>query len=227
VSTGPHGTVNVGPNGSVGSSSWVNAGNHGIQPGYFTDDMNVTFNDVTAPFNGGAAYPDDGTVGGTDYTYVLGNDNYQMASLSLGGDTKKMIVTGNAVLYVTGDVSMSGKASITIAPGATLKMYVGGSAALNGNGIINQAQYATNFMYYGLPSNTSLSLSGNGTFKGVIYAPSAAFTLNGGGSDVQDFLGASVTKSVTMNGHFKFHYDEALIGFGGGGKFIVTSWNEI
>jgi type II secretory pathway pseudopilin PulG len=226
VSTGPHGTVNIGPNGSVGNSSWVDAGNNGIQPGYFTDDMNVTFDDVSAPFNGGAFSPSSGNYGGDSYTYVLGTDNYQMSDLSMNGQ-KKMIVTGNAVLYVTGDASLSGNAYIKIAPGATLKMYVGGSASLNGNGIINQSQYATNFCYYGLPSNTSLSLSGNGTFKGVIYAPSAAFTLNGGGSGTEDFIGASVTKTVTMNGHFKFHYDEALIGFGGGGKFIVTSWDEI
>ncbi|MBI3853851.1 MAG: hypothetical protein HY298_26800 [Verrucomicrobia bacterium] len=226
VSTGPHGTVNVGPNGVVGNANWVNAGNHGIQPGYFTDDMNVTFNDVSAPFNGGAASPSGGNYNGDSYTYILGTDNYQMSSLSMSG-SKNMIVTGNAVLYVTGNASLSGNAYIKIAPGATLKMYVAGSASLNGNGIINQSQYATNFMYYGLPSNTTLSLTGNGTFKGVIYAPSAEFSLNGGGSGTDDFIGASVTKTVTMNGHFKFHYDEALIGFGGGGKYIVTSWNEI
>ena len=226
VSTGPHGTITIGPNGSVGNNSWVSGGNNGIQPGYFTDDMNVTFDDVSAPFNGGAFSPGGGDVGGTSYTYVLGTDNYQMANLSMNGNNK-MIVTGNAVLYVTGNTSLSGNAYIKIAPGASLTMYVAGSAALGGNGIINQAQYATNFVYYGLPSNSSLSLRGNGTFKGVIYAPNAAFTLNGGGSAVEDFIGASVTKTVTFNGHFKFHYDEALIGFGGAGKYIVTSWNEI
>ena len=226
VSTGPHGTVSIGPNGSVGNSSWVDAGNNGIQPGYFTDDMNVTFNDVSAPFNGGAFTPGSGTVGGTSYTYVFGSNNYPMSNLSMNGN-KNMIVTGNAVLYVTGDTSLSGNAYITVAPGATLKMYVGGSASLGGNGVINQTGNATNFCYYGLPSNTSLSLSGNGTFLGVIYAPSANFTVNGGGSGSQDFIGDSVTMTVTLNGHFKFHYDEALVGFGGGVKFVVTSWNEI
>jgi hypothetical protein len=32
---------------------------------------------------------------------------------------------------------------------------------------------------------------------------------------------------VTMNGHFNFHYDEALGRMPGGGRFLVTQWDEI
>jgi hypothetical protein len=142
--------------------------------------------------------------------------------------SQKMLVTGNAVLYVSGNVSLSGNASITIAPGASLKLYVAGaSASLGGNGVVNVAGNATNFFYYGLPNNTSLSFRGNGTFKGVIYAPNANFTLNGSGSGSDDFIGASITKTVTMNGHFHFHYDEALRKYGPPRGYIVTSWNEM
>ena len=45
---------------------------------------------------------------------------------------------------------------------------------------------------------------------GTIYAPHADFTLGGGGKDTIDFVGSSVTKTVKMNGHYKFHYDENL-----------------
>jgi hypothetical protein len=30
-----------------------------------------------------------------------------------------------------------------------------------------------------------------------------------------------------MNGHFNFHYDEALSRMPGNGRFLITSWNEI
>jgi len=66
-----------------------------------------------------------------------------------------------------------------------------------------------------------------GTFTGVIYAPSAALSLKGGGNSDQDFSGASVTKTVTMNGHFKFHYDESLGRLNSGGIHRVISWNEV
>ena len=37
----------------------------------------------------------------------------------------------------------------------------------------------------------------------------------------------SVTKTVKMNGHFKFHYDESLAEIGWTRGFLINSWNEI
>ena len=227
VSTGPGGTVQIGSNGSVGDAAWHAGGNTGIQPGHSTDDMNVSFPDMEAPYTGGAWTPGGGWIDGVSYAYVLGSGNYQLPFLSMNSNDK-MIVTGNAVLYVTGNASLSGNASIIVATNASLAMYVGGvSASLGGSGVINQAASATNFVYYGLPSNTSLSISGNGEFKGILYAPSAAFSMNGSGSGFNDFIGSSVTGSVVMNGHFRFHYDEILAQYGPQRGYIVTSWNEL
>ena len=48
---------------------------------------------------------------------------------------------------------------------------------------------------------------------GTIYAPQADFNLKGSGkTSVDDFTGASITKTTTMAGNFNFHYDESLIG---------------
>ena len=49
----------------------------------------------------------------------------------------------------------------------------------------------------------------------------------GGGAQVYDFVGASVTRSVTLNGHYNFHYDEQLEKSGPMRVLVVTSWNEI
>ena len=227
ASTGPGGTVLVGPNGGVGSKAWHQAGNKGIQAGWANDDMNVSFPDVQVPFSGGASTPTSGSYTGTNYTYVLTSGNWQMSSLSMSGQNK-MVVVGQVVLYVTGNLSMSGQSTIQIATNSSLRVYVGGaSASLGGNGVMNTQGNATNFYYYGLPGNTSLSLSGNAAFSGAIYAPNAAFTLGGGGNNTYDFVGASVTSSVKMNGHFNFHYDENLGRNGPRRGYTVTSWNEI
>ena len=61
----------------------------------------------------------------------------------------------------------------------------------------------------------------------MIYAPNAAFTLNGGGNNAIDFVGASVSSTVTMNGHFNFHYDEALGRIGARRGYIITGWGEL
>ena len=226
VSTGPGGTVSYGSNGAVGDMAWHASGNYGIQPGWSADDMNVDFDDVDPPFGGGWS-PGPGVVNGQTYDYVLGSGNYQMSNLSMS-NTKQMIVTGNAVLYVTGNANLSGQAQIQIVPGGSLQLYVSGPiASLQGNGVINETGFAKNFRYFGLPSNTQLSVGGNGEFVGVIYAPQAAFSLSGGGDSDNDFIGASITDSVTMNGHFKFHYDEDLANLGPDNGYVINTWNEM
>ena len=69
-------------------------------------------------------------------------------------------------------------------------------------------------------------MRGNGNFVGAIYAPSADFSLGGGGNNTYDFIGASVSKTIKMNGHFNFHYDEALRKNGMGQRYIPNNWKE-
>ena len=234
VSTGPNGSISIGPNGVAGSKAWdldpLNLGH--IQPGWFTDDMNVSFPPVSPPFAGGAMAPGSGNYNGDHYNYLLNGGNYEMSTLKITGQ-KDLVVTGPSVLWIDGDLTLSGSGQITIAPGGSLMLYVGQptgtgtKASLGGNGIVNQSGNATNFFYYGLPSNTSIAYSGNATFTGAMYAPSADFTLGGGGSTIYDFIGASVTSTVKMNGKFNFHYDENLGRLGPRRAYIAVSWDEI
>ena len=224
IETGPGGTIGMSGAVSIGDAAWVSGGHNGLEPGFFKDDMNVTFPDVAVPFNGGTFPPITGFVGTTNYTYVLNqNVNYQISSINLVGK-QKIMVTTQAVLYVTGNLSMSGQSAIIIAPGASLTLYVGGpSASLSGQGVMNGTGFATNFVYYGLPGNTSVSLSGGSGFTGIIYAPEATLNVSGGSL----ISGATISGSVSASGGFNFHYDESLANFGNGGSFIITSWNEM
>jgi hypothetical protein len=231
VSTGPGGSMSIGPQGAVGDIAFVsNQQNHNkIQQGYFTDDMNVDFASVTMPpaLLGGFT-PNNGTYQGNSYTYVIGRDPYyRISSLGMSGN-QTLVVTGACSLYVQTTVAISGNASILIAPGGSLTMYVGGpSANLGGNGIVNQNASALAFTYYGLTNNTSVDIGGNGTFVGTLYAPNAALTLHGGGGGDEDFSGAAIAKTVDINGHFKFHYDEALAFIGPPKGYVVTKWDEM
>jgi hypothetical protein len=161
------------------------------------------------------------------YNNVLIADRYQVENLTMAGSQKMLVLGTNVTLYITGNFSMSGSSEVIIAPGASLKLYIGGSTSLSGNGIFNYTLDASKFMYYGLPSNTSISISGNAAFTGVIYAPSANVTLNGGGVTNYDVVGAIVANTCTMNGNFEFHYDERLGRSQVLAKYTVASWREI
>ena len=208
VLTGSNGSTTIGPIGSVGSLAWHGANRTGIEPGWLRNDLNMSFAEVSASAHG-AFTPSDGEVAGEYYEYVLQSARFLMSNLTLGGD-ERMYVLGDAELFVTTGLNISGNASIIIANGASLRLYVGATnAVIGGNGIVNSGD-ASRFIYHGLPSNTQLNFSVITTFTGCIYAPNAQVNLSAGGVGDAHFVGASVSRSVSLGGHFRFHYDEAL-----------------
>jgi len=157
------------------------------------------------------------------YDHVLYSGDYYASDLR--GTT---IVMGTARLVMPSGLSMNGQDQITIDTSGSLKLYSGGnSLTIGGNGVMNKTGFAANLYVYATPSVTSCTFNGNGEFTGILIAPNANTRMNGGGHAYEDFIGALMVNSVTMNGHFKFHYDEALSRIGGTGRFLVTSWNEI
>lgn len=232
VKTGPGtNTIEIGPNGSVGDRAWVEGNTSGIEPGYSATDFNVIFPDVTLPsnFSPHTLLPLSGSgtnINGSSYNYaVFTSGDYSISSLS------KSIYFGPGVyarIICYGTVNLTGSSDqIHVASGAQVRWFQqGASFSAGGNGLVNDNGTADSFYYFGLTANTSVSFGGNSAFIGGIYAPEAAFTMGGGGNNTLDFIGASVTKTVKMNGKFNFHYDENLRRIGPGRGYIPVSWAE-
>ncbi len=228
-------TATIGSSGKVGDTAWINGSTPGFEAGHFKDDFTMSdFPDATLPTVAAWYTPVSGTVGGLNYTYVLGN----LGTYKLDNLTGSVYVSApNTVLYVTTSISIGGSAGgkknaapqINIDPGASLTIYMEGSTtSISGNGIVNQSGVAKNFQYYGLPTNTKIDITGNGAFFGTIYAPEAALSLKGSGSGTtDDFTGASITKTTTMTGNFNFHYDDSLGYLTTLGGYDATSWEEL
>lgn len=201
----------------VGSVTINNAGSSIIEKTY-TYNQIVGTNYTYAVWHTNAVYHTN------TYEHVLRDGDYYTAD-ALHGST---IVLGEAQLVMPNGLSMSGSDQITIAPGGSLKMFVDGSeVTIGGNGIINESGYAWNFMMECTPNVKNFSFNGNGEFIGVLIAPEADMTMNGAGHVNNDFIGSLIMNSVTMNGHFSFHYDEALARKFPNPRLLITSWNEI
>jgi hypothetical protein len=159
----------------------------------------------------------------TRYDYILDSYDYVLDNLS-----GSLYVRGNARLLVKNNIQITGNNAIVIGPNGSLKLYMAGAnTKIAGNGVINKNGNALNFQYYGLDSNTSIDISGNGQFTGVLYAPNASLFLRGGGNNAEDFIGAIVANNITMNGHFNFHYDENLMRKGPARRYLISNWNEV
>jgi len=233
-------TATIGSNGKVGDAAWVASASTGFQSGHFQDNFTLAdFPDATLPNVAAWYLPTSGTApDGFSYDNLLTSGNYQLSDLT----GSVYVGQSNVVLYVTSSINIGSGGSggggkkgnpappeIHIAPGGSLTIYMAGATTtIAGNGVANDTGQAKNFQYYGLPSNTAINITGNGSFFGTIYAPEAALNLKGSGNNsTDDFTGSSITKTTKMTGNFNFHYDESLSLLTTLGGYDVGSWAEL
>jgi hypothetical protein len=142
-------------------------------------------------------------------TVTLGTGTYWFSSISISGNGR-LVTTGPVVIFVTGNMSISG------------------------NGISTAGNLPPNLLLYGAQGCNSISISGNGDFYGAVYAPAASVSVSGNGRT----FGAVTGNTVSYSGNGGFHYDKALGNLGQivttstGTTYTTTgytrySWREI
>jgi hypothetical protein len=219
-------------------------------PSRIASDFTASLDDVTAPTTAGIT--DITTIssslslprgGGTPDTPAAdGVYYYDVQEIDLNAH-ETLTITGNVVIRTTntvGDtVSSSGTNSgITLASGAKLAIYTAGNVSLSGNGVVNGGtttgtmNQPVNFQLWGTKATSamstpqSISISGNGAFSGIIYAPFSTLSLNGGGTS-GGLYGSAIAKTITVVGNQNFHYDESLASYGSNNPFGITKWREL
>ncbi len=200
VATGEGGSVALDDSGYVGPRPQTGMG---LQPGYFSSDMDLGFPEVRLP------------AGASDWQKVSANNVitnsgcYWMAGIS----NSLTIDASNVTIYVAGNISLVVPQNITISTNANrVVLYVAGPVIdFHGIGNVNNRLLkAATFSLYGLPTLDRIDISGNAAFVGMIYAPQTSFEIGGGGNNTQDFIGSLMVKSILLNGKTGFHFDESL-----------------
>ena len=250
-----YGTVNLG-NHTVDGNLYLGANatyssSAGQVVGTIYNDYNVQITDVQLPDLPGQDWQDAvATNGFSITTNIVGGYVTSYATNSLGliynftqsGNYRITVAGGAHPIYIAPNVTVNldvklssfdassptASSGITIEGGlasaGTVNIYQeSGSVSL---GLAAGTYRPENFEYYGLPGVTGLTFGGNASFVGVIDAPEATLTLNGGGSGPTDISGALIVHSLTSNGHFNVHYDESLALYGPSKGFVATSWRE-
>jgi hypothetical protein len=226
VNLGNHtiaGNLFLGPN-----STWSSNPNGGVTGTIYTD-WNMQFPNVTLPTptdtNGNLIswLPAPGTSTSHTFTnsgfYII-SDN---GSIIVKPGVKVVLDVKQSASYnLSGLVIMGGLTNA----GSVVMYQESGTLTLGGSG--NGGAYNNrpeNFIYFGLPGVTKITMSGNSTFYGVIYAPQAELKLAGGGNSY-NFIGSLLVGNLDVDGHFNLHYDRSLTGLFYG-YYVVTSWQEL
>lgn len=239
VATGPGGTVNIGSHGSVGDLYWA-FHNSGLQPGRSCDDVNQTFysyslpSPVTASQSAWWPVPAVTTnIGGVTYSYVITNKlaNSNLVYYSINSTLKDslFINASNVVLYLAGGLSYSGSDTLTLNAKADVQIWSAGDITTSGGAVINNHTLnAHAFSIYDIQGHPiSIDFSGNGAGTGLIYAPGSNLKFSGGGSGTYDVVGAVFCNSITINGHYNFHFDESLAQRLPTDEYTLVAWQEV
>jgi hypothetical protein len=166
-----------------------------IPPGPYNNNNIVIVNNKgeETPYNGGSSL----SYNGSDPLKIPGG-TYYFDSINITGNAQ-VIVTGPSIIYVGGNVLISGKGVIN------------GTA---NNSPANLGIYAT---------GNDINLSGQSAYYGTVYAPNATVTLTG----QTDLYGAIVCGSSVDAGQASIHYDLALANATTApANYRATSWME-
>jgi len=224
VRTGSGGSISLGPSGSVGDLAWVDAFTPGVELGWSSDDAHIAIRNVVIPTVPWTVAPGSGSA--TVYYYTGTN----ITATNLHSFSHVITSPGNYTINNSGDIYVGTNCTVnlwvlssagTFAPNylyeagrgtnaARVTCYVDCTNCTLGTSDSAQGWLAQNMVFLGTTNCTSLKYSGNGDFTAALYFPQANFQLSGGGSGIVDFIGCSVTKTVQFNGHYHFHFDEAL-----------------
>ncbi len=167
-----------------------------------------------------------------------GATNFLLDQLRLsGGETLRLAGVKNDAevfqesyiqIVVRGDTSLTGNAHLVLDPGVHVRLFVEGNVSIAGNGFSNPNDCLYLQVYGVAPAagiTRSISISGNGGFKGAVYAPSYDVAIVGGGND-DTIYGSFVGKTISMTGVQSVHYDEALGRGGLVADYQIASWYE-
>lgn len=191
-------------NGSVVVYGDVMAG-----PGSASDAIRITGSSVVT-----------GRVGSADQAYPI-NPVEEPAG------TEDLRINGNQTVMLAGGVhhyrqlTVNGGGRLTFSGPATL---VVDSLTLNGNAIATSGNIPANLTIR-VAGSSRVTLNGNASFYGTIYAPRSEVVLNGSNR----LFGAVTGRLLTGNGSVELWGDDALSASGGSGtgnQVQVISWTE-
>ena len=156
---------------------------------------------------------------------------YKLTSVNVPGGNQ-VVIQPNVVgqqsyieVWVTGKFTTSGSGFIIQQPGVHVTYYIDGDINVSGSSFQNLNNQASSCTIYGVTptsggSTPTVTISGSGSFIGVINAPAYDFNISG----QSNLTGAIIGKTMNISGGASVHFDEALNTNATNTDYAVASW---
>lgn len=144
------------------------------------------------------------------------------------GDTLGAVeISGDVVLYITGDIEIGESCELIIKDNSSLTLYIDGDIHCRANSAINtefSPEAPKTFQIYGTnETQQTFDIKAKNDWSGTIYSPNADVILYANG----DFYGSTVSNNFELKAGGNYHYDEALREVSVddvGVRFVVKRW---
>ena len=158
---------------------------------------------------------------------LMAPGTFYLTGVRLGGESMLTVSgTGNATMFIDGDLSISEDASLIVTNGVMLTIYITGNiftghhdteayhrdrepypedSRHSRGGIINQGPSTDLIIYASATKGKQVRIGGNSELGGALYAPLSHISVTGN----SEIMGAVRGMTVTGSDNAGFHYDEA------------------
>jgi hypothetical protein len=126
----------------------------------------------------------------------------------LGGSISATTITAGKKVVILGVLGSTLQPGLVVGSGAYCLIYLDGKINCAGNGAITNNSWAGALQIFSWTSSPC-DLGNSGQTMACVMAPFAPILFTGGVS-TGNFVGSVIGKTVTVNGHMDFHYDESL-----------------
>ncbi|KPJ65086.1 MAG: hypothetical protein AMJ43_11430 [Coxiella sp. DG_40] len=157
------------------------------------------------------------------------NGQYGNITVVKGNTVGVLEISGDVVLYITGNIELGESCELIIKDNSSLTLYINGDIHCRTNSVINNEippEDPMKFQLYGTAETTQFfDIKAKTTWSAVIYAPNADIDLYANG----DFYGSVVADNFELKAGGNYHYDEALREVeidDEGVRFVVKRWHE-
>jgi hypothetical protein len=119
-----------------------------------------------------------------------------------------LVFGGRTSLFIAGDLTVTGRLTFELGPGADVDVFVSGDYVIAGKQDFS-ARGAGHIRFY-VAGSQNIELKD--AFQGNLYAPSASVVLSGTG----EVYGSIVANSLVASGSVAVHYDRSILRAGDG-----------
>ncbi|MBW1773403.1 MAG: hypothetical protein JRJ82_10995 [Deltaproteobacteria bacterium] len=148
------------------------------------------------------------------YTYTTGV--YRLNDFEVE-DNAVLTISGDVTLYVEGRIRFRDFGTLTIPAGGSLTIYAADQFIAEDDARINTNGEAGDLTLFGTASFARIQLNNDVIMKGAFYSPNAQVRMQRNA----ELFGSVIARQVTISNDAKLHYDESLgIGGGAGGAIV-------